>query len=145
MTNFAAQLKNEIARIVRKETKGGLALQKANASKHRLEIAQLKKQLGELTVQVKHLNQRTVSQSSERRPPKSEDLPFGPAKLTASRHDFGLTQAQMALLLGVSTPSYSKYEAGKAQPRTAKLVKIVEVMALSKGAALARLKQLAKG
>lgn len=71
--------------------------------------------------------------------PQGKRLPFGPAKLVATRTRFGMTQAQMALLVDASALSYFKWEKNLAVPHKRNLVKIAEVMTLGKREAWKRL------
>ena len=43
----------------------------------------------------------------------------------------GLTQREVALSLGISQPSYIRYENGKAEPTIANLIKLAELFDVS--------------
>ena len=57
----------------------------------------------------------------------------------AQRARLGLSQVQMAQLLGASALSVYKWESGKAHPRAAQLERIASIRQLGKREALARL------
>lgn len=57
---------------------------------------------------------------------------FNAERLKAKRQALGLSQAQMAALLGISSLSQWKWESGQVTPRASKLVRYFEVMAMGK-------------
>ena len=57
---------------------------------------------------------------------------FSAERFAALRAKLGLTQAELATLLGVSYLSVHKWEGGKAQPRAVQLQKIAAVMKMGK-------------
>lgn len=146
MPNLAQALKQEIARIARKEVKGDVtALRKATAD-YRSEIAALKRQVKELGVQLRAA-QRTVSRSlpveaivePKARPGRKRT--FNAERLKAKRLEFGLSQAQMAQLLGISSLSQWKWESGQVTPRAGKLARYFEVMSMGKREAMRNLSE----
>lgn len=52
-------------------------------------------------------------------------------RLCEQRKLFGLTQREMAQILGVTQPSYIRYEKGGAEPTLENLVKIADVFDVS--------------
>ena len=150
MTTFADSLKKEIARVARKELREELTnLRKATAG-HRSEIAALKKQLKSLQALVGRLSKvsstpvKSASNTSTNAPAAPKGKPgrkvlFTAERLKAERARMGLTQLQMAQLLGTSSLSIWKWESGKASPRASKVPKLIELMSLGKRAALAQI------
>jgi DNA-binding transcriptional regulator YiaG len=142
MSSLINSLKSEIARVARKELKDELlALRKASAA-HRSEIAALKRQVKALVTAVKagarmskSLGQKMPAVSASAQP----GIRFTAKRFAALRTKLGLTQAQMATLLGVSYLSVHKWEGGKAQPRAAQQQKIANVMKMGKREALRQL------
>jgi DNA-binding transcriptional regulator YiaG len=133
MSNFAAQLKTEIARIAKKETRAqAMVLKKAQAT-HRAEIADLKRRIASLEAVVRHLAKSSARPST---PPKEEDEPqglrFRAGGFASLRKKFGVSATQMALLLGVSNQSVYHWETGKSKPRAAQLQAIAAVRKLGK-------------
>jgi DNA-binding transcriptional regulator YiaG len=145
MPNLATALKTEIARIAKKELRGDIeALKKASAS-YRREIAALKRRNADLERQLKQ-----AVKGASRSPVTSEEtnseerqLRFSPARLASQRQRLGLSAADFAKLIGVSSLSVYKWEKGQARPRRAQLEGIASVRGIGKREALARLEQLA--
>ena len=133
MSSLINSLKSEIARVARKELKDELLALRKASSAHRAEIASLKRQVKALGAALK-----AGVRASRGRAPEVAEVPaapgirFSPARFAALRTKLGLTQAQMATLLGVSYLSVHKWEGAKAQPRAAQLQKIAGVMKMGK-------------
>ena len=150
MPNFAAALKAEIARVARKEIRRETEQLKKSVSGARSEIASLKKDVRELTRALKaaqRANAAAARQSTASAPsagaPDAEDgsrqLRFSPARLAAQRQKLGLSAANMAKLLGVSSVTLYKWESGQSRPRRAQLEAIAAVRGIGKREAAARL------
>lgn len=137
MPNLAQTLKQEIARIARKEVREDVTALRKTASTYRSEIAALKRSVKHLQVQL-----RATQRASDRRAPVQahEDASsrpgrkatFNAERLKVKRQALGLSQAQMAALLGISTLSQWKWESGQVTPRASKLARYFEVMAMGK-------------
>jgi len=80
---------------------------------------------------------KDASESPKGKP--SRKVLFTAERLKAERARMGLTQLQMAQLLGTSSLSIWKWESGKASPRASKVPKLIELMSLGKRAALAQI------
>lgn len=133
MSSLINSLKSEIARVARKELKDELQSLRKATTAHRSEIAALKRQVKSLTSALKTaIKDRGKAAQKQDEEAAKPGIRFSAARLTALRTKFGLTQAQMATLLGVSYLSVHKWEAGKAQPRAAQLEKIASVVKLGK-------------
>ncbi len=144
MNSLTNALKAEIARVARKELKDELlALRKATTG-HRSEIASLKRELKTLRSQLK-ANTRVVKAvmpaQVAQEPVAGRKIRFSAESFAAQRARLGLSQAQMAQLLGVSGLSVYKWESGKVQPRAAQLERIAAIRGLGKREAAARLAQ----
>jgi DNA-binding XRE family transcriptional regulator len=147
MSTIADALKQEIARVARKELKGEIAAVRKLTSAHRSEIAALKREVKALTSAVKGLqkgSRRPIAASSSE--PKvtaakrsGAPFEFNAEQLAAHRAELGLTQAQMARLIGASSLSVYKWESGKVQPRAAQKEQIAAALKLGKRAVKARL------
>jgi DNA-binding transcriptional regulator YiaG len=123
MPNLAQTLKQEIARIARKEVREDVTALRKAASTYRSEIAALKRSVKDLQVQL-----RATHRASARAAP----VQVHAERLKAKRQALGLSQAQMAALLGISTLSQWKWESGQVTPRASKLARYFEVMAMGK-------------
>jgi DNA-binding transcriptional regulator YiaG len=133
MSNFAAQLKTEISRIAKKESRTQAAVLKKAQTTQRAEIADLKRRIASLEAVVRRLGKTTARSTT---PAKQEDEPqglrFRADGFASLRKKFGLSAAQMALLLGVSNQSVYHWETGKSKPRAAQLQAIAAVRKLGK-------------
>ncbi len=140
MTNFAVQLKNEIARIAKKTSRAESDAIRKITSQHRADIAALKRGVAELEATVKRLaktNARSTLATSDKKP--SQSLRFRASGFAALRTKLGLSAADMAKLLGVSAQSVYHWESGKSRPRTSQLAAIAAIRKLGKRQAAERL------
>lgn len=150
MTAFSDSFRAEVARIARRETKDDMvALRKAVAS-YRSEIAALKREIRELASHVKEVAKRV--NRSDVAIPTNADKPkkrrtrafvFSHDDLIAKREALGLTQKQMALLLGISAASVYKWETGTVAPRRAQLDRVREMLKIGAREARSRLASIA--
>ena len=139
MTTFADQLKIEIARIARKETRADSKQVKKASAQYRAEIAALKRRIASLESAVARLLKQSGKPKATEIPEKPVVLRFRSAGFATLRKKLGLTAHEMAKLLGVSAQSVYHWEAGKSRPRANQLQAISEVRKLSKKEALARI------
>ena len=137
MPNLAQTLKTEIARIARKEVREDVTALRKAASTYRSEIAALKRSVNDLQVQLRATQRASargapvqVQEDASSRPGRKPT--FNAERLKAKRQALGLSQAQMAALLGISTLSQWKWESGQVTPRASKLARYFEVMAMGK-------------
>lgn len=99
---------------------------------HRRHIAELKRQIAELQRQAAQLAKRSRAAQSAPAPAAAADSSrFQARALRSLRTRLGLSQADMAKLLGVSALSVYNREGGKASPRR-------ESLAANRGTARAR-------
>jgi DNA-binding transcriptional regulator YiaG len=145
MPNIAAVLKDEIARIARKEVRTQTQDFKKASAQYRTHIAALRRRIDELERQLKKAGQ------SGRRAPTTEaaddegdgrQLRFSPTRLAAQRRKLGLSANDFALLLGVSGQSVYKWEHGESRPRAKQLEAIAALRGVGKREAAERLAQL---
>jgi DNA-binding transcriptional regulator YiaG len=137
MSNVASVLKEEIARVSRKEVRRETAgLKKASAA-HRSEIAALKKRALELERQL-----RQVGKKAERPVPAAanedslakgtQGIRFSGKSMASQRRRLGLSAADCGLLIGASPQSIYNWEEGKARPRSQHLQAIVALRNLGR-------------
>ncbi len=144
MPNIASVLKEEIARVARKESRGDTQKLKKSSAQYRSDIAALKRRVQALEQMVARL-----SKASRKAAPAAADtdepaskLRFSAKGLASQRRRLGLSAADVARLLGVSGQSIYKWEDGKARPRASQLPAIASLRGLSKKQALAKLEAL---
>jgi len=143
MPNIATILKQEIARVSRKEVRSDIAGLKQASSRYRGEIAALKRQLQVLERQIKQLARGAASPKAEAA--KSDEDESGPHRrfsakgLAKHRERLGLSAADFAKLVGVSSLSIYKWESGHARPRARYIESFARVRDMSRPEALAKL------
>lgn len=113
MPNIAAVLKSEISRIARKETKAALLGVLKSSARLRRAAADSNVRLVHLEREIRSLNARIEQLSSEERPADATTVET--TRLTAKavrslRGRLGLTQAQFALLAGISAQTVYLWE-----------------------------------
>ncbi len=137
MPNLAQTLKQEIARIARKEVREDVTALRKAASTYRTEIAALKRSVKDLQVQLRAAQRASARGANVQAQEDASTRPgrkavFNAERLKVKRQALGLSQAQMAALLGISTLSQWKWESGQVTPRASKLARYFEVMAMGK-------------
>jgi len=137
MPNLAQTLKQEIARIARKEVREDVTALRKAASTYRSEIAALKRSVKDLQVQLRATQRASTRGAPVQAQENVSSRPgrkatFNAERLKAKRQALGLSQAQMAALLGISTLSQWKWESGQVTPRASKLARYFEVMTMGK-------------
>lgn len=135
MTAFQSVFREEIARIVRKETKDELQKLRKTVTSHRSEIAALKREILVLRSAIKNLAKVVPPPQSPTpgsAPATRGTRPFSAAVLIKKREALGFNQLQMAALVGASVVSLRRWEAGQAIPRAKQLSQIRAVMPMGK-------------
>ena len=150
MPNVASILKSEIARVARKEVRGGtLHLQKA-VSGYRSEIAALKRRAQALEQQLRRLSKGGKGKGNGKAAAAAEvddgegmqGFRFSAKGLASHRKRLGLSAHDCGVLLGASGQSIYKWEDGKARPRAKHLPAIAALRKLGKKQANAILESL---
>ena len=145
MPNIAAVLKDEIARVTRKELRKETAGTKKATAQYRRDIATLKRQVKGLQRTVTLLEKKILA-----KPVKAEvkasgtKARFSPTYLQAQRKRLGLSAADYAKLADVSQATIYNWEQGRARPRKEQLATLAALRGLSKREAVARLNLLGK-
>jgi DNA-binding XRE family transcriptional regulator len=149
MTTYAESFKREVARVSKKEVRGEITPLRKATTTHRSEIAALKKTVKSLEATVRQLVKlanRTgataaapakVAKADKAAPSPRSHGAFDASAFAEHRKQMGLTQAQWAKVVGVSSLSIYKWEKGGVQPREKQLAAIREAMSLGKRRALA--------
>ncbi len=148
MPNIAAVLKDEIARIARKEARAQTAEFKKASAQYRAHIAALRRRIDELEREVKRATKASTRSSVDAAEEDDASGPsrrFSAARLAAQRRKLGLSAADFAALIGVSGQSVYKWEHGEARPRARQLEAIAALRGIGKREAAARLAQLQQG
>ena len=143
MPNIASVLKEEIARVARKEVRGETQRLKKASAQYRSDIAALKRELAALRQQLGRLNkmQSKKPQLISVDEPQSS-LGFSAKGFAAQRQRLGLSASALATLLGISGQSVYKWEKSKARPRASQLPAIAGLRTMGKKEAALRLTEL---
>lgn len=140
MPNIASVLKEEIARVARKEGRAETQQLKKSSAHFRSDIAALKRRIAALEQLVARLGKaagkNTAAASTDQ---QVGSFRFSASGLLAQRKRLGLSAAEAGRLLGVSDQSVYKWENGKTRPRASQFSAIAELRSLSKKQAAARL------
>jgi ribosome-binding protein aMBF1 (putative translation factor) len=124
MPNIASLLKEEIARVSRKQLRSETeALKKANSA-YRGQLAELKRRMQALEQQVKRLQKgqgggrgAAAAASPDDEEGDGRTIRYSAKSLASQRRRLGLSAAALAKLLGVSALSVYKWESGNTRPR----------------------------
>src|SRR3712207_640928 len=105
MPNIGSVLKEEIARVARKQQRTEIAQLKKSVASYRSQIAQLKRRMQALERQVGRLGKgggRAAAASAQDDEDTGPSLRFSAKGLAAQRKRLGLSAASVAKILGVS-------------------------------------------
>ena len=144
MPNVAAVLKEEMARVARKEIRAQTDVVRRSSAQYRRDIASLKRELGDAQRRIASL-EKEIKRSRETTRPASasegalEGRRFSAKGLKSHRERIGFSAADYGVLLGVTGQSVYNWENGTSRPRAAQLAAIIELRGLGKREAIRRL------
>lgn len=122
MPNIGALLKQEIARLARREIRAQVQATRKASTQYRRHIAALRRQVATLERQVALLQRRVLG-----KPPggatvaPTQKIRFVAKGLKSQRTRLGLSAADFGRLVGVSAQSIYNWEQGHATPRAEQL------------------------
>ncbi len=145
MPNIGTVLKQEIARLSRREIRAQVHTTKKASAQHRRDIALLKREVATLRRQVALL-QRQALRAPSAIPSESttRKVRFVAKGLRSQRKRLGLSAEDYAKLMGVSAQSIYNWERGHATPRAEQISALAGLRGMSKRMAAARLAQLGR-
>lgn len=144
MPNIASILKDEIARVARKQVKAEISALKKSSSQHRSSIAALKREMQALEGQLRRAREAAGSAKPEiEEGDASVRRRFRAGGLASHRRKLGLSAEDYGALVGASGQSVYKWERGDVRPRAKQLEALAAIRGLGKREALARLEVLA--
>jgi DNA-binding transcriptional regulator YiaG len=119
MANVASVLKEEIARVARKEVRRETAALKKAAATYRSEIAALKRRALEMERELRRLgrNRTPAATVAANDGPTTQGNRFSAKSMASQRRRLGLSASECGLLVGASAQSIYNWEEGKARPR----------------------------
>ena len=143
MPNIASVLKEEIARLVRRQLRGETENLKKASSRYRSDIAALKRRIEALEKHISRLERmapKKVAPAADKE--TGTKLRFKPQGVRAQRTRLGLSAPEMGALVGVSAQTIYNWEAGASRPRAEQLAAIAAVRKMGKREVKARLDQM---
>jgi DNA-binding transcriptional regulator YiaG len=143
MPNIAAVLKEEIARLARKELKSNTDSLKRAVSTYRLEIAALKRRVDQLERQAKRSAKASPAKPLEDAESDGQHR-WRAAGFAQHRKRLGLSAADCGKLIGVSALTVYKWEGGSARPRAKYLPAIAALRRIGKREAAKRLEEITR-
>lgn len=143
MPNIASVLKEEIARLVRRQLRGETESLKKASSRYRSEIAALKRSIEALEKQISRLERMVPKKAAPTADKESETkLRFKPQGVRAQRTRLELSAREMGALVGVSAQTIYNWEAGTSRPKAEQLAVFAAVRKMGKREVKARLDQM---
>ena len=131
MPNLASILKEEIARIARKEVRAETDSLKKASARYRSEIAELKRRIAALE-KLGHKTQKQIQRSAPVSEEPTEKVRFSAKGLRTHRERLDMSAADLATLLGVSSQTLYNWELGKTKPRASQMGAIAAVRKMGK-------------
>lgn len=142
MPNIATILKEEIARLARKELRSELEGIKKASAQYRTQIAAMKRQVVTLEKQVARIEKKGPKKASfEPETEVAATFRFSAKRFATQRQKLGVSAGVMGTLIGVSAQTIYNWEAGKSRPRQQQLAAIAAVRGMGKR----KLKDLTQG
>lgn len=140
MPNIGAVLKQEIARLSRREIRGEVEATRKASAQYRRHIAALRRQVATLERQVALLSRRVANGSGATSASEpTHKFRFVAKGLKSHRARLGLSAGEFAKLVGVSAQSIYNWEQGHASPRPAQVEAIARLRSIGKREARSRL------
>lgn len=136
MPNIASVLKDEIARVARKEMRSEISAIKKSSTTYRTEIAALKRRVQALEQALRRAEKRVAKVAPGAPGDDGKTAPatrrFSAKGLATQRKRLGLSAHDCGLLIGASGQSIYNWEAGTAIPRDKHLPAIAALKKLGK-------------
>jgi len=148
MPSVERVLREEIARLSRREVRKLTEVTRRATAQHRHHIAMLNQRISQLERQlarvVKHGANRTPLLDDSGNSANDTKVRFVAKGLRSHRARLGLSATDFGKLVGVSANSVYSWEGGKTVPRREQLVRIAAVRGIGKREANRRLEELAR-
>ncbi|MEW5967022.1 MAG: helix-turn-helix domain-containing protein [Pseudomonadota bacterium] len=146
MSNIASVLKEEIARLVRRQFRSETESLKKASSRYRTDIAALKRRIEALERQISRLEKMAPKNVAPAADEESKTkLRFKPQGVRAQRTRLELSAREMGALVGVTAQTIYNWEAGTSRPKAEQLAVLAAVRKMGKREAKARLDQMQAG
>src|SRR5262249_55766023 len=136
MTNLAAVLKSEVARLARKELRAETESLKKIVATQRSDIAALKRRTSDLEKALKALTRLSAKAVRASEPERGEveagQFRFRAQGMASNRKRLGLSAEDFGLLVGTTGQSVYAWESGKSKPRASNLAAIAALRGIGK-------------
>ncbi|HQT32386.1 helix-turn-helix transcriptional regulator [Thiobacillus sp. 65-1402] len=143
MSNIASVLKEEIARLVRRQFRSETETLKKASSRYRTDIAALKRRIEPLEKKISRLEKMVPKNVAPTADKESETkLRFKPQGVRAQRTRLELSAREMGALVGVSAQTIYNWEAGTSRPKAEQLAVFAAVRKMGKREVKERLDQM---
>jgi DNA-binding transcriptional regulator YiaG len=142
MPNIAQVLKQEIARIARRQSRAEIATLKRAVTRHRSDIAELKRQIAALTRQLAAAGRRSAATTPPQAPESAALARFSAKGLASHRRRLGLSAADLGRMFGVSGQTIYLWETSRARPRARHMPAVAALRSMGRRQALAVLEGL---
>lgn len=136
MPNIAQVLKEEIARLARKQIRSEVTALRRAVARHRADIAALKLQVAQLTRQLQVVGKRSAPAARDA-PDAAAAVRFSAKGFASHRQRLGLSAAQLGRMFGVSGQTIYLWETGRARPRAKHLPAVAALRSLGRRQAAA--------
>jgi DNA-binding transcriptional regulator YiaG len=146
MPNIGQMLKEEIARLAKKQVKKAVVPVRGVLAPLRRAASFMEKRLASLERIVKNLESEAVSRRRSIFTPDSAEVKsarFGPGNVRRLRAKLGVSQQDFGLLAGVATGTVFLWEKGRTSPRGKARASLVELRKIGRREAKRRLAELA--
>ncbi|HSG34031.1 MAG TPA: helix-turn-helix domain-containing protein [Sphingomonadaceae bacterium] len=136
-------MKQEIARLARRESRGQIKGLRRASAQFRRDIARLKRDASGLSAEVARLK-RSAGKAAPSQPSDADSstVRFRAQGVASHRKRLGVSAADFGKLIGVTGHTVYKWEHGASRPRKAQLSALASIRRLGRREALARLKQV---
>jgi len=147
LANIASVLKDEIARVARKELRSETDTLKKSSARYRSDIATLKRRVAELEQQLSRMERLLSKGTAPIKPAvdSGKTVRFSASGLKKHRERLGLSAPMLATILGVSAQTIYNWETGTTRPNPQQIANIAVLRGMSKREVQSRLQQQAAG
>ena len=143
MPNIASVLRDEIARLARKEVRAQVGPLQKKGAEHRRHIAALRREIGGLEREIAGLKRQITKGVAGASPAsKGPAVRFSPKWVAADRNRLGLSARDYGRLIGVTQLTVYNWEKGKSKPQAKQLAAWAQVRGIGKREAWKRLEAL---
>lgn len=134
MTNLASVLKEEVARLARKEVRKETEALKSASARYRTEIAALKRRLDSLerALAKSSRDSGSADSSTVQNPAEPKALRFSAAGLKKLRTRLELSASLLGQLLGVSGQTIYNWESGSTRPQPDQIASIAALRTIGR-------------